>query len=142
MSADIDVTKEFRKTEEFHVTASKGWLIREIRRCGAKAGIGHDIPTDQAVALVEADPRNSFPIGTADKCDNHDGFGNCLGHPVTTAKLERCSCPESLKLREELASAAAHIATLLTWVFPGAPAYARDQESARAWLTGYEGRLP
>ena len=62
--------------------------------------------------------------------------------PAKTVKPEFCACAESLILREELASAAAHIATLLGWVFPGAPAYAADQEAARRWLEGHKERLP
>jgi len=134
--SSIDVAKEFRSQEEFHVTASKGWLIREVRQHGAKAVIGRDLPTEEAVTLIQRDPRQSFPIGTSDRCDNHDGFGNCLGHPVTRSKPERCSCSESLVLREELASAAAHVATLLVSVD------LRDRESARVWLATHKERLP
>lgn len=52
--------------------------------------------------------------------------------------IEICSCPESLALREELASAAAHIAALLA--ADGGDAAVRG--AARKWLDGLEARLP
>ena len=65
-----------------HVSATKEWWIRELRRHGVKAVTGiADLSLEDAIAWVEGFPTTeSIPIDTA--CDDFDETGGCNGHPI------------------------------------------------------------
>lgn len=61
----------------FHMHASKRWVIREIRKHGPVKVIGMDVPVEDAIAMIEADPRQYIPF---EGCDNRRADGSCGGH--------------------------------------------------------------
>jgi len=79
----------------FHTSMTKAYLIKQIRRYGARAMLEH-VPegaSDADVLQAIADhPQECFVIG---KCNHRSPDGSCAGHPSP-------SLPQALGLRGEV----------------------------------------
>ena len=63
----------------YHMSVAKHYVIRMIKRDGAKDWLKNWTGTDdEAIAALQADPRETFC-----NCDNTDEKGHCKGHEKT-----------------------------------------------------------
>lgn len=80
-AGELEISSEHEDSEpgstRFHMHASKRWVIKEIRKHGPVKVIGMDVSVEDAIAMIEADPRQYIPF---EGCDNRRADGSCGGH--------------------------------------------------------------
>lgn len=66
---------------KLHVAAAKDYILRHLRAGDRTILEGFQGTIAEAIAAVEADPRDFFVLD--DGCDRQRPDGSCAGHPVT-----------------------------------------------------------
>ena len=73
-------------TTTYHLHATKGWVIGDIRIHGATQVLGAGWANDEdAIEAIRALATKHVPIG--DGCDNRDDDGVCQGHRDKPAEV-------------------------------------------------------
>lgn len=67
----------------FHMTATKSYLRRAVEDLGAEVIGRPDLSTAEALAAIDADPRDYFTVG---QCDNELPNGRCGEHTEPIAR--------------------------------------------------------